>query len=256
MELGQCDLDTIWRQKIEDDEKFDVSFTGYYWREMVLCVALIHKLDVVHSDLKPANFVLVRGKLKLVDFGIANAIPDDTVNIYLEHQSGTPNYMAPESIKNMSTGRQAPGERFKFGKPSDIWSLGCILYQMAYGQQPFAHIRGLVPKFMAIGDPKQAIEYAKEGLGGVNIPLAYIRTMKACLARDLLERPTADELMRGGDGLLQPRSPAKNVVYVTSSSVEALFNEALEQTGTWASPEEITTLVGGIMAHIENTQPG
>jgi len=53
---------------------------------MLEAVHVIHEEKIVHSDLKPANFVLVRGQLKLIDFGIANAIANDTTNIQRDHQ--------------------------------------------------------------------------------------------------------------------------------------------------------------------------
>ena len=55
---------------------------------MLQAVHVIHEEKIVHSDLKPANFVLVRGQLKLIDFGIANAIANDTTNIQRDHQVG------------------------------------------------------------------------------------------------------------------------------------------------------------------------
>lgn len=55
---------------------------------MLEAVHIIHEEKIVHSDLKPANFVLVRGQLKLIDFGIANAIANDTTNIQRDHQVG------------------------------------------------------------------------------------------------------------------------------------------------------------------------
>jgi serine/threonine protein kinase len=54
--------------------------------KMLQAVHVIHEEKIVHSDLKPANFVLVRGQLKLIDFGIANAIANDTTNIQRDHQ--------------------------------------------------------------------------------------------------------------------------------------------------------------------------
>lgn len=53
---------------------------------MLEAVHIIHEEKIVHSDLKPANFVLVKGQLKLIDFGIANAISNDTTNIQRDHQ--------------------------------------------------------------------------------------------------------------------------------------------------------------------------
>ena len=56
---------------------------------MLEAVEAIHNEKIVHSDLKPANFVLVKGRLKLIDFGIANAIANDTTNIQRDNQVET-----------------------------------------------------------------------------------------------------------------------------------------------------------------------
>lgn len=53
---------------------------------MLEAVQAVHDQNVVHTDLKPANFVLVKGKLKIIDFGIAKAIANDTVNIHRDTQ--------------------------------------------------------------------------------------------------------------------------------------------------------------------------
>lgn len=55
-------------------------------QQMLAAVRTIHDERIVHSDLKPANFMLVRGELKLIDFGIAKAIQNDTTNIVKENQ--------------------------------------------------------------------------------------------------------------------------------------------------------------------------
>lgn len=140
MEMGELDMNKVLEIRVKSDTaKFDPTFVRYYWKEMLESLEAIHACDVVHSDLKPHNFVLVKGQLKLIDFGIANAIQtDETVNVHRDTQIGTPNYMSPESLidsnaKPDSRGR-IPNEPklMKLGKPSDIWSLGCILYQMVY----------------------------------------------------------------------------------------------------------------------------
>lgn len=53
---------------------------------MLEAVHTIHEERIVHGDLKPANFVCVQGRLKLIDFGIAKAIQNDTTNIVRENQ--------------------------------------------------------------------------------------------------------------------------------------------------------------------------
>lgn len=53
---------------------------------MLQAVHAVHQENVVHTDLKPANFVLVKGRLKIIDFGIAKAVANDTVNIQRDQQ--------------------------------------------------------------------------------------------------------------------------------------------------------------------------
>ena len=103
---------------------------------------VIHKEGIIHSDLKPANFLIVGGTLKLIDFGIASSVQSDKTSVVKDTQLGTFNFMSPEAIQDLSTGDEEDGKpRIKISFKSDIWSLGCILYNLTYGKMPFADIR-------------------------------------------------------------------------------------------------------------------
>jgi serine/threonine-protein kinase TTK/MPS1 len=73
------------------DVPLSINFLRNYWEQMLQAVQAIHDHNIIHSDLKPANFLLVGGCLKLIDFGIAKAIPNDTTNIQRDHQTGVNN---------------------------------------------------------------------------------------------------------------------------------------------------------------------
>ncbi|KAI0484673.1 kinase-like protein [Xylariaceae sp. FL0804] len=218
MEMGELDLNTLLRLRLSpENAKFDAVFVRYYWQEMLECLAAVHAYDIVHSDLKPANFVLVQGRLKLIDFGIANAIQtDETVNVHRETQIGTPNYMSPESLIDANAAdASASGARrlsahparpklMKLGKPSDIWSLGCILFQMVYGTPPFGHIPNQMARCHAIINWQYDIEFAARGVGGAPVPPSLLRTLRRCLQRDQRLRPTCADLLSPEDPFLHP----------------------------------------------------
>jgi len=69
------------------------------FRVCVFCYA-----GIVHSDLKPANFILANGIVKLIDFGIAKTIQPDRTSITCDQIVGTFNYMSPEAISDLSGG--------------------------------------------------------------------------------------------------------------------------------------------------------
>ena len=80
---------------------------------------------MLHRDLKPANvFLDIDNNVKLGDFGLARTLGSES--LFARTHVGTPYYMSPEQI-----GKKAYNER------TDIWALGCILYEMACLHTPF-----------------------------------------------------------------------------------------------------------------------
>lgn len=84
MEIGEIDLNALLQER--SGKRVSMNFVRHTWEQMLEAVAVIHEEGIVHTDLKPANFVLVKGALKLIDFGIAKAIPNDTTNIARDQQ--------------------------------------------------------------------------------------------------------------------------------------------------------------------------
>ncbi|XP_045040819.2 dual specificity protein kinase TTK isoform X3 [Desmodus rotundus] len=185
MECGNIDLNS-WLKKKKSIDPWE---RKSYWKNMLEAVHTIHQHGIVHSDLKPANFLIVDGMLKLIDFGIANQLQPDTTSIIKDSQVGTVNYMPPEAIKDMSSSRENGKSKSKISPKSDVWSLGCILYYMTYGKTPFQHIINQISKLHAIIDPNHEIEFP-------DIPEKDLQdVLKCCLIRDPKRRISIAELL-------------------------------------------------------------
>ncbi|MBI1914599.1 MAG: serine/threonine protein kinase [Planctomycetes bacterium] len=100
-------------------------------REMAAGLAAAHKRGLIHRDVKPGNVWLEtdRGRVKIVDFGLARAAGDDTHLTQTGTIVGTPAYMAPEQAKGGAVDHRC-----------DLFSLGCVLYRLCTGKLPFTGI--------------------------------------------------------------------------------------------------------------------
>jgi serine/threonine protein kinase len=238
MECGQADLNALLQSEQERAHTrmasegtnarpslmVDENQLRLVWQQMLEAVQTIHEARIVHGDLKPANFVFVEGVLKLIDFGIAKAISNDTTNIVRDSQVGTINYMSPEAIMDTSGGGKFPSSSssrapvLKQGRASDIWSLGCILYQMAYGKTPFADL-SLIHKLHSICDPNYSIHFADCGSP------ALVQVLQSCLQRDPSKRPPILDSEGGGllnHPFLRPHLSPHSSNQATRSAIEIL----------------------------------
>ncbi len=91
-------------------------------------LAAAHELGLIHRDIKPANLFLVapKGRVKILDFGLARPVGEDSQLTKFGTVVGTPGYLSPEQAS---------------GKPvdarGDLFSLGCVLYRLTTGELPF-----------------------------------------------------------------------------------------------------------------------
>ncbi|NXK31676.1 M3K19 kinase, partial [Piprites chloris] len=154
-----------------------------YTRQILQGVAYLHANCVVHRDIKGNNVMLMpSGTVKLIDFGCARRLawvsPSGTRSETLRSVHGTPYWMAPEVISGSGYGRR-----------SDIWSVGCTVFEMATGKPPLASM-GRIAAMFYIGARRGLMPSLPEGFSS-----AAVDFVQACLTRDQYERPSALQLL-------------------------------------------------------------
>jgi serine/threonine-protein kinase len=156
----------IARGRLAIDEALSIA------RDLASGLAAAHARGVVHQDIKPGNVMLAGPRLaKITDFGLAR-IEGATRSTGTAGVAGTPAYMSPEQAQGLPTDHR-----------SDIWSLGCVLYEMLAGRSPFATSSGQVDVFAIVHGPPPALTAFRP-----DAPATLATVVDRCLRTDLRAR--------------------------------------------------------------------
>ena len=210
-------------QRLTRGGPLPINETVTYITEVLDGLAYAHALGFVHRDVKPSNVMITRGHAQLADFGIARAVEQSDGRKLTESgfALGTAEYMSPE---------QASGERNIDGR-SDIYSVGCVLYEMLAGSPPFtgATSRAIMARHFV--DPVPALRTVRD-----TVPEPLEAIVFTALAKTPADRfADANAFL---DALRDPavRSTVTNPAHRTTSS---------PKRGASRTPR---LLVGGLLA--------
>ena len=182
--------------------------------EVARALDYAHRQGVVHRDIKPENIMLQDGQALVADFGIGKALSaiDGHSLTQAGMSVGTPAYMSPE---------QAVGEEVD-GR-SDIYSLGCVLYEMIAGEQPFTGptIQAVIAKrFVQTPTDVAAL---REG-----VPRPVARAVQRALARAPIDRYDTASLfvtslseVEAVSATLKPAAPEKSLAVLPFANMSA-----------------------------------
>lgn len=174
--------------RIEDETVVQV-----YALQMLEGLGYLHDANVVHRDIKPENILLDHnGVIKFVDFGAAKVIAKQGKTVVADGPSGngrqrsvqgTPMYMSPEVIKGGKHGGRLGA--------ADIWSLGCVISEMATGCRPWANMDNDFAIMYNIANGNSPMTPNAEQMSEVGLDF-----LKRCFERDPARRASAAELLQ------------------------------------------------------------
>lgn len=157
---------------------FEEKYIAVIVREILLALQAVHKLGVIHRDLKAANILITNeGNVQVCDFGVAAQLSANSSK--RTTMAGTPFWMAPEVIR----------EGDQYNAKADIWSLGITVYEIATGNPPYSDKSSnwAMAMIAKLTPPR---------LEGREYPQALKECIALCLDENPQERPSADELLK------------------------------------------------------------
>jgi TolB-like protein len=134
-------------------------------------LAAAHARGIVHRDIKPGNVLLAGHLAKIADFGVAH-IEGGAHSTATAGVPGTPAYMSPEQVQGLPADPR-----------SDLWSLGCVIYEMLSGRSPFSTASGQTDVFAIVHGPAPDVTAFRP-----DTPPSLATIVDRCLQPDLRRR--------------------------------------------------------------------
>jgi serine/threonine-protein kinase len=161
-------------QRLERERQLPLADALGLARDVAEALEYAHGRDILHRDVKPENILLSGGRALVVDFGLARAISTEYTRLTRTGMLvGTIYYMSPEQLREDSD----------IDQRADVYSLGCILYEMLTGEPPFAapSLKELVARILSAPIPSARRLTA-------SIPPAVDAVIARALAKNAAER--------------------------------------------------------------------
>jgi len=193
--MRHCDggdlASAAWRAR-RRRERFPESTLRLWLAQLLSALAYLHSERVIHRDVKTGNvFLTSEGDVMLGDFGLARVIDAKAADdVQATSTVGTPHFMSPEMLRGA-----------KYGFAADVWSLGCVMYELTTLRQPFTafNMEGLRRKILT-SPPAAFIQPGKEGEEDARLyGDGWRATIRSMLRKAPEERPSASELLYVSD---------------------------------------------------------
>ena len=200
--MEYCNGDTLFKCLKKYNSPFSEQIVQYLTKQIVEALICIHENNIIHRDLKTENIMIhfdnetdkenldmMKAKIKIIDFGLSKILSSS--NGFATSVVGTPLYEDPkilekDLIDNKELKVNKDLKNFQYSKEADIWSLGCICYEMLTGNKVFE------------AESKKKI-YNKIIKGNYNLPLTvsreFISFLYGMLQLDGKLRLTARQLL-------------------------------------------------------------
>lgn len=172
------------KEKIELDFcNFTEDWVRNIFSQLLQAVQYLHSKNVIHRDLKSQNVFLAHdGRIRLGDFGLCKHTRTRALGSATLTHAGTDCYMAPEMLSSS-----------RYGKPADMWSLGCVLYELCSGQFMW-ELDGILGA-VVMKDSHAVSKLVQNNVVSC-VGTVLISVMKRLLSINPASRPTATTCMR------------------------------------------------------------